>query len=45
MKLTRISKIIINRKLKKVNKAIFETAEMKFVNIEGKEEKLEALVF
>ena len=31
--------------LKSVNKAIIEIAEMKFVNIEEKEEKLDALVF
>jgi len=30
---------------KNVNKAIIEIAEMKFVNIEEKEEKLDALVF
>ncbi len=38
-------KRIIKKQLKKVNKAIIETAEMKFVNIEEKEEKLDALVF
>ena len=45
MESTRIPKRIIKKKLKKVNKAIIETAEMKFVNIEEKEEKLDALVF
>ena len=45
MESTRIPKRIIKKQLKKVNKAIFETAEMKFVNIEEKEEKLDALVF
>ena len=38
-------KKIIKKQLKNVNKAIIEIAEMKFVNIEEKEEKLDALVF
>ena len=38
-------KIIIKKQLKNVNKAIIEIAEMKFENIEEKEEKLDALVF
>ncbi len=38
-------KRIIKKQLKKVNKAIIEIAEMKFKNIEEKEEKLAALVF
>ncbi len=38
-------KRIIKKQLKNVNKAIIEIAEMKFVNIEEKEEKLDALVF
>ena len=38
-------KRIIRKQLKNVNKAIIEIAEMKFVNIEEKEEKLDALVF
>ena len=38
-------KRIIKKQLKIVNKAIIEIAEMKFVNIEEKEEKLDALVF
>ena len=38
-------KRIIQKQLKNVNKAIIEIAEMKFKNIEEKEEKLDALVF
>ena len=38
-------KRIIKKQLKNVNKAIIEIAEMKFQNIEEKEEKLDALVF
>ena len=38
-------KRIIKKQLKNVNKAIIEIAEMKFVNIEEKEAKLDALVF
>ena len=38
-------KRIIKKQLKIFNKAINEIAEMKFVNIEEKEEKLDALVF
>ena len=38
-------KRIIKKQLKNVNKAIIEIAEMKFANIEEKEEKLDALVF
>ena len=38
-------KRIIKKQLKNVNKAIMEIGEMKFVNIEEKEEKLDALVF
>ena len=38
-------KRIIKKQLKIVNKAIVEIAEMKFVNIDEKEEKLDALVF
>ena len=38
-------KRVIKKQLKNVNKAIIEIAEMKFVNIEEKEEKLDALVF
>mgnify|MGYP003305275113 FL=1 len=36
---------IIKKQLRNVNKAIIEIAEMKFKNIEEKEEKLDALVF
>ena len=36
---------VIKKQLKNVNKAIIEIAEMKFENIEEKEEKLDALVF
>ena len=45
MKSLKIPKKIIKKKLKNVNKAIIEIAEMKFENIEEKEEKLDALVF
>ena len=38
-------KRIIKKQLKNVNKAIIKIAEMKFKNIEEKEEKLDALVF
>jgi len=38
-------KRIIKKQLKNVNKAIIEIAEMKFVNTEEKEEKLDPLVF
>jgi len=38
-------KRIIKKQLKNINKAIIEIAEMKFENIEEKEEKLDALVF
>ena len=38
-------KRIIKKQLKNVNEAIIEIAEMKLVNIEEKEEKLDALVF
>ena len=37
-------KRIIKKQLKNVNKAIIEIAEMKFKNIEEKEEKLDALL-
>ena len=45
MELIKTPKRIIKKQLKNVNKAIIEIAEMKFVNIEEKEEKLDALVF
>ena len=38
-------KRIIKKQLKNVNKAIIEISEMKFENIEEKEEKLDALIF
>ena len=38
-------KRVIKKQLKNVHKAIIEIAEMKFANIEEKEEKLDALVF
>ena len=38
-------KRIIKKQLKNVNKAIIEIVETKFVNIEEKEEKLDALIF
>ena len=38
-------KRIIKKQLKNVNNAIVKIAEMKFKNIEEKEEKLDALVF
>ena len=40
-----LKKGVINKQLKKVDKAIVEIAEMKFENYEEKEEKLDALVF
>ena len=45
MESNKIPKRIIKKQIKNVNKAIIEIAEMKFVNIEEKEEKLDALVF
>ena len=45
MESIKIPKRIIKKQLKIFNKAINEIAEMKFVNIEEKEEKLDALVF
>ena len=45
MESIKIPKRIIKNQLKNVNKAIIEIAEMKFKNIEEKEEKLDALVF
>ncbi len=40
-----LKKGVIKKRLKKVDKAIVEIAEMKFENYEEKEEKLDALVF
>ena len=45
MESIKIPKRIIKKQLKIFNKAIIEIAEMKFANIEEKEEKLDALVF
>ena len=45
MELIKSPKRIIKKQIKNVNKAIIEIAEIKFVNIEEKEEKLDALVF
>ena len=45
MESIKIPKRIIKKQLKNVNKVIIEIAEMKFKNIEEKEEKLDALVF
>ena len=38
-------KRIIKKQLKNINKEIIKIAEMKFENIEEKEEKLDALIF
>ena len=45
MKLIKPQIRIIKKQFKNINKAIIEIEEMKFVNIEEKEEKLDALVF
>ena len=45
MESTKTPKRIIKKQIKNVNKAIIEISEMKFANIEEKEEKLDALVF
>ena len=45
MESIKTQKRIIMKQLKNVNKAIVEFAEMQFINIEEKEEKLDALVF
>ena len=45
MESIKASKRIIKKQIKNVNKGIIEIAEMKFANIEEKEEKLDALVF
>ena len=45
MESTKPPKRIIKKQLKNVNRAIVEIAEMKFENIEEKEEKLDALIF
>ena len=45
MESTKSPKRIIKKRLKKVDKAIVEIAQMKFKNFEEKEEKLDALIF
>ena len=45
MESIKLPKRIIKKQLKNVDKAIIEIAEMKFENIEEKEEKLDALIF
>ena len=45
MESIKLPKRKIKKQLKNVNKSIIEIAEMKFKNIEEKEEKLDALVF
>ena len=45
MESTKSPKKVIKKRLKNVDKAIVEIAQMKFKNFEEKEEKLDALVF
>ena len=45
MESTKCPKRVIKKRLKNVDKAIVEIAQMKFKNFEEKEEKLDALVF
>ena len=45
MESTKSPKRVIKKRLKNVDKAIVEIAQMKFKNSEEKEEKLDALVF
>ena len=45
MESTKIPKRIIRKRLKNVDKAIVEIAQIKFKNFEEKEEKLDALLF
>ena len=45
MESTKSPKRVIKKRLKNVDKAIVEIAQMKFQNFEEKEEKLDALVF
>ena len=45
MESTKIPKRVIKKRLKNVDKAIVEIAQMKFKNFEEKEEKLDSLVF
>ena len=42
---TKRPKRVIKKRLKNVDKAIVEIAQMKFKNFEEKEEKLDALIF
>ena len=45
MESTKSPKRVIKKRLKNVDKAIVEIAQIKFKNFEEKEEKLDALVF
>ena len=45
MESTKNPKRVIKKRLKNVDKAIVEIAQMKFKNFEEKEEKLDALIF
>ena len=45
MESTKSPKRVIKKRLKNVDKAIVEIAQMKFENFEEKEEKLDALIF
>ena len=45
MESTKIPKRVIKKRLKNVDKAIVEIAQMKFKNFEEKEEKLDVLIF
>ena len=45
MESTKSPKRVIMKRLKNVDKAIVEIAQMKFKNFEEKEEKLDALIF
>ena len=45
MESTKSPKRVIKKRLKNVDKAIVEIAQMKFKNFEEEEEKLDALVF
>ena len=45
MESTKSPKRVIKKRLKNVDKAIVEIAQMKFKNFEEKEEKLDALIF
>ena len=45
MESTKSPKRVIKKRLKNVDKAIVEIAQMKFKNFEEKEEKLDTLIF